>query len=120
MANSLVTIAAPSESERTPNKLVSVTWPPENDARVPLIRRLFQLGFEEDLPARVYVKTERGGRTLYARLQDDRGFIIHRPRRVPGAVPFTFFRSVEDLDLAVIYETLRDRRRSWPMKVPPP
>ena len=89
-----------------------------NPARMGIIRRLRILGSEVG-HGRFRIDAG-GGRTVWVQVAADyvnldRSFVCyHRASGFSGKT-LTNFSTVEELDVALVYITLVDRRKAWPM-----
>ena len=89
-----------------------------NAVRIAIIRRLQILGSEVG-HGRFRIDAG-GGRTIWVHVaadyvQLDRSFVCYH--RASGSLGKTLanFSTVEELDVALVYITLVDRRKAWPM-----
>ena len=82
----------------------------------PMINRLYALGFHARGGTRyVFQRAVGGRRELRVVLLEDHGYSYYLFNIFSGARATLLFWDVEDMELAIIYQTLVGRRRAWPM-----
>ena len=84
--------------------------------REPMIERLRALGFRTRDSTVVFARVVGGRRELRVILLEEQDcYSYYMSDRYSGARSTLLFSTLEDMEIAIVYQTLVGRRRAWPM-----